>query len=240
MTDFSLIDLRQQPGETCSSYWGKVPITMKLGIQNYRSNLENQYRKDFSSLSFEHFGLILTFQTPTQLQLHDSDMQLIPGIAKLLEEFGPVILRNASLPDRLADIGHRNRFPHLRFHRDRNSGQPTPISLFYRNPTDAEQRFPRTSSTLLISNEHARLELERTGNGIDAKTDLSHCMLFTDQPSHQLRQEQFSTLILEQPWDEPEGTGEICIQDNRKLLHASFYRNAQQDGYRIGVRYCSL
>lgn len=44
-------------------------------------------------------------------------------------------------------------------------------------------------------------------------------------------------LILEQPWNLAEGTGEICLQDNRQLLHASYDRNASQNGYRIGVRY---
>jgi hypothetical protein len=44
-------------------------------------------------------------------------------------------------------------------------------------------------------------------------------------------------LILEQPWDRAEGTGEIRLQDNRQLMHASYYRNASRDGYRIGVRY---
>ncbi|MCH7831773.1 MAG: hypothetical protein IIC55_02770 [Proteobacteria bacterium] len=42
-------------------------------------------------------------------------------------------------------------------------------------------------------------------------------------------------ILLEQPWTAPEGTGEICVFDNRTLQHASYY--LARRGYSIGVRY---
>lgn len=31
--------------------------------------------------------------------------------------------------------------------------------------------------------------------------------------------------VLEQPWNEPHGTGEVCAIDNGPLFHASCYQN---------------
>jgi hypothetical protein len=44
-------------------------------------------------------------------------------------------------------------------------------------------------------------------------------------------------IVLENPWNEPHGTGEISILDNRTVLHASYYKNITMKSYRIGVRY---
>jgi hypothetical protein len=44
-------------------------------------------------------------------------------------------------------------------------------------------------------------------------------------------------LILEQPWNEPEGTGEIVVVDNRTALHATYHKDGRTAGYRIGARY---
>ena len=44
-------------------------------------------------------------------------------------------------------------------------------------------------------------------------------------------------VVLEQRWDEPEGVGEIAMIDNATMLHASYYRDISELGYRIGVRY---
>jgi alpha-ketoglutarate-dependent taurine dioxygenase len=42
-------------------------------------------------------------------------------------------------------------------------------------------------------------------------------------------------IMLRQPWDAPDGTGEFCIVDNRTTLHAS-YHSPRKD-YAIGARY---
>ena len=49
--------------------------------------------------------------------------------------------------------------------------------------------------------------------------------------------EVLNRIVMEQAWDAPRGTGEICVQDNRVVQHASYYRDAARQGYRIGVRY---
>jgi hypothetical protein len=43
--------------------------------------------------------------------------------------------------------------------------------------------------------------------------------------------------VLEQPWSAPSGTGEMCVIDNRAVMHASFHRETR--GYKIAVQYLS-
>jgi hypothetical protein len=107
----------------------------------------------------------------------DDEMRLPAEARVLMEEFGPVVLKNVYPPGNIEDVGHRNRFPHLNFHRDRNENQPTPYSMFYRNPFDDIQKHPRKASTLFISNQHASAELQATRLGITPSTDLSHTHL---------------------------------------------------------------
>ena len=47
----------------------------------------------------------------------------------------------------------------------------------------------------------------------------------------------FGNLVLDQPWTEPEGTGEIAVIDNRTVLHAVYHRDIKTTGYPIGARY---
>jgi hypothetical protein len=44
-------------------------------------------------------------------------------------------------------------------------------------------------------------------------------------------------IVLEQPWDEPDGTGEIAVADNRTVLHATYHKDGTTKGYPIGTRY---
>ena len=234
----SLEKLRLDPQAEIDAVVDNNHVTIRFGISNYRSNLSKHYQVPvLRCAEFQHFGLMIAFRDATELGLHDASMCLPRRIRELVKEFGPLILHNVFLPDGIATVGHRNRFPHLNFHRDRNESQPTPYSLFYRDPFDAEQQFPRTSSTLFVSNQHARMELARTGQNLDQDEDLSHCMLFTEFDSLELRQTHMGRFILEQRWEYPKSTGEVCILDNRQIMHASYYRNPQKDGYRIGVRY---
>ena len=47
----------------------------------------------------------------------------------------------------------------------------------------------------------------------------------------------FGKVILEQPWEAPEGIGEIAVIDNRTILHATYDKQKRQSGYPIGARY---
>lgn len=234
----ALRQLRQRPSTPVQCVWNGNPVTACLGLPDYQAKLAAHYQMPASRFDrFPHLGLIIVFDSPTELALHDDNMELPQEARDLMAEFGPVILRNAYLSEAIQSVGHRNRFPHLSFHRDRNEHQPTPYSLFYRDPFDEEQQHPRTASTLFISNQHTRAELQASGLGIDQSADLSHCFLFDKIPNPELISKFLGSMILEQGWNMPQGTGEICLQDNRQLMHCSYYRTASRDGWRIGVRY---
>lgn len=182
----------------------------------------------------DHFGLIIDMENPTEMVLHDQNMLLDKGLRKIIARVGPVIIKNAHLDAPSRKHGHRNRFPHLNFHIDRSVNQPTQYSLFTRDPFDEEQQYPRTSSTLFTANIVAHLQGIREGlvNPLTDKGMRTNYTLFNDTI-----QDVIGDLVLEHRWDEPEGTGEISILDNRTVLHASYYRNPHEKGYKIGVRY---
>lgn len=182
-----------------------------------------------------HFGLVLEFAAPTEFALHDEAMILDETIRGLVGRFGPVVLRNAYIDGSVRNRCHRNIFPHLRFHFDRGPNQPNQVSCFTRDPFDQEQRQPRASSTLFLANIVAWLELVQTGKrkrqgdpGVPAS-----CDLFEGANMVSLLGE----IVFEQPWSEPEGTGEIVVIDNRTVLHATYHKDGRNEGYRIGARY---
>ena len=220
---------------------------LDVGYTDYAKNIVDYYRDVLGNnlrdvckragipFGYSHFGLICEFAEPIELKLHDDDMALQQTIKLLVDRIGPVSIKNAYLSSQQRSMGHRNRFPHLSFHVDRSPNQPTPYSLFSRDPFDPEQIEPRTASTLFVANIVAYLQLirekqadfasekgVRTLYNIFATTDMSQAI---------------NRVVLEQAWNAPRGTGEICIQDNRTVQHASFYRDAARQGYRIGVRY---
>lgn len=49
--------------------------------------------------------------------------------------------------------------------------------------------------------------------------------------------DMLNNIIIEHDWREPLGTGEISIIDNLSCLHASYYPQPSEKGYKIGVRY---
>ena len=57
--------------------------------------------------------------------------------------------------------------------------------------------------------------------------------IFKNEAAHEL----LGKVLLEHGWNEPSGTGEISLLDNRTVLHASYYRDRVTKGYPIGVRY---
>jgi hypothetical protein len=224
-----------------------VQAQLSIGIANYPDKLKQYYGNnicpDINSAvqrsgipcNTQHFGLIIRFEQPIELQMHDQDLTLLGDSKRLIELFEVVVIHNASVDEQSKDIGHRNRFPHLKFHRDRNEHQPTPYSLYTRDPRCPEQVNPRTSSTLFISNLVAYLQCmkQRDYEQLTTEGPQSHYDIFytTDMD------EVIAQVMLEHRWDDPQGVGEISMLDNRHSLHASYWREGHQPGYRIGVRY---
>jgi TolB-like protein len=181
------------------------------------------------------FGLIINFEQPTLLAVHDRDMVLDHSIRALVAQFGAVIFRNAAIAGAGREKYHRNIVPHLKFHVDRGPTSANQYSCFTRDPDDPVQRHPRLSSTTFVTNIVAWLEMVRTGRA-NAKTERGI------RVSYELFQEGraaklFGKVILEQPWEAPEGIGEIAVIDNRTVLHATYDKRKRQRGYPIGARY---
>lgn len=222
---------------------------ISIGIDNYRSKILNYYRNLISgslldickqgkishALGYDNFGIIINFQHTTELKLHSEDMELRTEIKKLIEIFGVVILRNAFLCHSIENMFHRNNFAHLNFHTDRNDASENCYSLYTRSPFDELQKLPRKASTLFIDNAVAyfqgRIE------GIIPEDEIgrrSNYKIFRDLEIDEL----LGKIILEQPWNEPIGTGEIGIIHNNCVLHSS-YKHGLDPGYSIGARYLS-
>lgn len=233
-------------GSVIGSYSGKS-YKLKFAIPDYATHVASYYADlipdNLHALSqrveipfnFTHFGLICEFNEAIELNLHDEEMNLDVKARTLVDRAGPVMFRNAYFSNQMRDMGHRNRFPHLSFHVDRSTNQPTPYSIFTRNPFDKEQVEPRTASTAFVANIVAYLQLVREGQ-CDPATEKGPRTLYNIFGSTDMS-EVLGKIVLEQAWNEPRGTGEICIQDNRTVQHASYYRDATRNGYRIGVRY---
>lgn len=185
-------------------------------------------------LAFTHFGVEIRFVENIQVELHNENLLLDEGLRQMLDTVGAIVLKNAVMTSRLRDMGHRNRFPHLNFHVDRSANQVTYYSMYTRNPFDDIQIHPRTSSTLFIPAVVGHLQGLREGLVKPQDKGLKGTYtLFTEEDISELSR----FLILEHAWDEPYGTGEISMLNNLNLLHASYYRDPVNKGYKIGVRY---
>ena len=219
----------------------------QIGIPGYRHKIERHYANVIQGslvqeclaaeiwFGFEHLGVVVRFDQPTEIMLYDSELTIHRGLCEIIARVGPVIFRNAYLTSAVRSYGHRNRFPHLRFHIDRNSKQTTRYSMYTRDPFDAEQRFPRTASTLFTANIVGQLQGIKDGSVVRQvhKGPRASAPLFENEDMSQ----NIDDIVLEQRWDEPEGVGEIAMIDNATMLHASYYRDITELGYRIGVRY---
>jgi hypothetical protein len=236
--------LLRQPETAQTGTLGPHRFRARIAIPHYIKRIESFFEQknipQFSQrvevpCNFRHFGLVIDFADAVELQLHDEDLVLADGLRYCISQTGPVILRNVFLPSPLRSFGHRNRFPHLNFHIDRNANQATRYSVYTRDPFDSEQRFPRTSSTLFIANIVAVLQGMREGT-VDPATEKGM------RGTYNLFQQEnmdnvLGNIVLEHAWDCPEGTGEISMLDNATTLHASYYREPAMKGYKIGVRY---
>ena len=184
---------------------------------------------------FTHLGVRIEFLSPTELHLHDKGMVLPEPVKELLRYFGVVVIHNAFLDYSVRDMGHRNRFPQLNFHVDRIPSQVSYYSLYTRNPFDDEQKYPRTSSTLFIPTLVAYFQGLTEGKTkiVSSEGLINNCELFTEKTIGAV----LGNIVVQHAWDKPTGTGELSIINNCNMLHASYYPNIYNKGYRIGVRY---
>ncbi len=239
--------LFQKPMQSHQGIFGTSQYTAKIILPNYRERLTKYYAMVLTGdlfaysqrvnipFTFSHYGVIIDFDEPTELVLHDDDMVLNNGLREIIAQVGPVIIRNAYLTAKYRDRGHRNRFAHLNFHVDRSENQPTHYSMYTRDPFDDEQKHPRTASTLFIPSILGSLQgikegLFKESPGMGVRGTYT---LFTDENMSEI----LGNVVIEQSWDRPEGIGEIAMLDNCTALHASYYRDVSQKAYKIGVRY---
>jgi hypothetical protein len=245
--DATLATLFADPEGEVQGLFDGIPYTARIAIPHYGERISSFYKGILPNglraacigaripFDLPHFGLVVTFADAAEIALHDADLQLNEKVRALVGRYGPVIFRNAHIERDVRKMFHRNIFPHLRFHVDRGPSMPNQFSCFTRDPFDAEQRHPRTSSTLFIANIVSWLELVRSGGckpgeetGVRPSTNLFERTAMAPL---------FGEIILEQPWSEPEGTGEIAVIDNRTMLHATYHKDGMTGGYRIGARY---
>ncbi len=230
------------PEKTISGTTGSNAFRVWAAIPDYGAKISEHYagligtglgdicRRTSISFDFSSFGLVVAFERPQEINLYDSDLVLDQDAKEAIRQFGPVILRNAYMSSKCRSEGQRNIFPDLSFHIDRGSTQDNQYSLFCRDPFDEIQKAPRESSTLLIANIVGHLQAKKEGQAPPDQPKKLYA-IFDNEDLAPLSDK----ILLHQPWDEPEGTGEICLLDNRTVLHASYYRKGQ--GYPIGVRY---
>jgi len=243
-----LNQLLQRPGTPLEGKLDQSPYKATIVIANFKQRISSHFKTLLPNgldafchqigipWQFQHFGILINFERPTELILHDDDRTLDDGLRFLMAQTGPVIIRNAYLSIKHRGYGHRNRFPHLNFHVDRSADQPDHYSMYTRDPTDPEQIQPRTVSTLLTAKIVGHLQAIKEGIVKSDDVGIKYTYtVFTKEVMDNICGE----LIIDQPWDEPEGTGEIAMQDNLTCLHASYYRDDRIKGYRIGVRYLS-
>lgn len=181
------------------------------------------------------FGIMLSFAEGTELPLFDTRGVLDEGMRLLIQVFGVVVLQNAALDAHGRSVEHRARFKHLSFHRDRDPGQEAVYSLYSRSPYCKEQREPRTSSTLFMANIVAHLQASKESQSVSPGVR-AHYELFAQEEMHS----HIGSIVAEHAWNQPSGTGELSMLDNRTALHSSYYQNPYERGsYKIGVRYLS-
>lgn len=211
----------------------KSRFTAEVVIPAYSKKLTSHYNVNGGGFpagaEFQNFGLLIEFDQPTEVLVYDDDWHLPDGLKDLVKTFGPVMLRNAYLSQSKRQEGQRNIFESLAFHLDRGHHMENRYSLFIRDPFDPIQRAPRESSTLILSYNATQLQAIKEGKPIGPTKPRYN--IFTDEDVEKLA----GSVMLRQRWAAPEGTGELCILDNRTVYHASYY--AHDKGYPIGVRY---
>ncbi len=243
--DFYNVDVNR----LLASFTMNYHFQCSIAINNYPSKIANYFKNSMEenpfecckhaqipyAFGFDNFGLIIQFDKKAELRLHNEDMQLIPELKELVEQFGVVIIKNACLTPSIEKMFHRNNFAHLNFHTDRNDNHENRYSLYTRSPHDDAQMYPRKASTLFIDNAVAFLQAKLEGMvNIGEVGRRSKYEIFRNNDVNHL----FGSIIIEQPWNEPFGTGEIAVINNNSVLHSS-YKHGFDKGYYIGARYLS-
>lgn len=227
--------LERRPRAPASGTFEGIAYTAQVAIPDYADHLARHFKKDLAAckkaLDFRHFGVTIDFEKPVQLEIHDRDRRLDENMRALVAGFGPTLFRNAQMPPGERASGQRNIFPSLKFHIDRGRNQIEQYSLFWRDPDDAAQKAPRTSSTLIMAN-HAT-HLQAAAEGYDRQDIKQSYELFKEGYTEELT----GKVVLELPWNAPDGVGEVSVLDNRTVMHASYYRHMINKGYPISVRY---
>ena len=242
----ALAQLARDPDSEVRGAVNGSPYSARIALPRYGARIAHYFRDvapgglpgaiATSRIPFDldDFGLIVHFEQPAEIAVHGDHMILDDSLRALVDRFGPVVLRNASMVTDARNRFHRNIFPHLRFHVDRGPAMPNQYSCFTRDPLDAEHFLPRESSTLFIANIVACLEQARaTGSTLEAAQVGASSDLFPKTDMAPLLGE----IIFEQPWNEPAGVGEIALIDNRTVLHATYHKDGSTRGYPIGARY---
>jgi len=233
--------------KTIKGTYNQVDYQARIVIPNYKQNVAEYYKQlingnidDYCrqvgvSPVYEHYGVEIEFLRPAQIDIHGDDQVLEPGLKQLMQKAGPVIFKNTYLSASYRGVDQRNSFPHLNFHIDRHINMPTRFSVYTRDPFDAEQKFPRKSSTLFIASIVGYLQAVKEGiiNPAEAKGINRSFEIFRNMSIDDL----IGKLIIEQRWDEAEGVGELSMLDNATEMHSSYERIYATKGYRIGVRY---
>lgn len=219
-----------------------VSYRARMAIPGYGEKIAAHYRpllpkglKELCStvgipFDFPGFGLICEFEKPVELKIYDAEYVLDAGLRDAIGILGPLIFRNAYMAEKCRKETHNQIFPDLNFHIDRGSGQDNQYSLFSRDPFDPVQKAPRRSSTLIAPTIVGHLQAMKEEQDPPNRKQTLY-LVFMDEDLESVT----GDILLEQPWTAPEGTGEICLFDNRTVLHASYYREGR--GYPIGVRY---
>ena len=230
-----------------SGTYNGVSYHARIVIPNYKRNVEQHYADIISgnidtyclnaevSPVYEHYGVEISFDKALQMDAHDDEQVLEPGLKQILHKVGPIIFKNAYFSSQHREVHQRNSFPHLNFHIDRHINMPTRFSVYTRDPFDEEQKHPRKSSTLFIASIVGYLQAvkENLINPAETKGINQSFEIFRD-----MKLDDFiGKIMIEHRWDEPEGVGELSMLDNATELHSSYERIYATKGYRIGVRY---
>lgn len=244
----SLLDqLERNPTSPVQGKMGTLGFTAEIAIPYYEDKINAHYSastgkkvKDLAGFfeipfGFTHFGLIIRLDEPTEIQVHDNDMHLDDNLRGLIKRFGPVILKNAYSASEGRDTVQKNIFQNLRFHYDRGRTMENQYSLYTRNPFDPAQKKPRDTSTLFLANiiAHMQCMKEEGCKTPDEKGLRPNYDIFLNDDMDTV----LGTIVLNQPWTEPEGTGELAIIDNLTVLHSSWHRIGGEKSYPIGTRY---
>lgn len=227
-------NLLARPLKAIMSRIDQTHFTAEIIVPKYQENIERHYypaiKCDDADHKFAQFGLKITFSEPFELSAYDKDFFLSPHLKGLIATFGLVLFENAYFCEQQRKDGQKNIFPSLAFHVDRGASFENQYSLFVRDPFDEEQKFPRKSGTIILSNQVAKMQGQKEELG---KMDMcSRYDLYTKERV----EESFGKIMAYQGWSAPTGVGEICIFDNRTVLHASYF-TGDKGGYKIGVRY---